>query len=205
MITARPAVNFPMFSLIAACAMGVVTGVTAPAAANTVYNEAITGDLSGNRLAPTNLGVLTPGSNTLLGSTGNADRDYFRITIAPTQSLTNINLVSYVSNDRAAFIGVQAGSTFTEDPNAADVANILGYTLIGPNGAPAGSDILDNMGVGGGAIGFTGALGAGTYTFWLQQLGANTTYTLDFVVVPTPSAAALLGLGVLSVSRRRRR
>ena len=70
-----------------------------------------------------------------------------------------------------------------------------------------GTNILDDMGVGSGAIGFIPPLGAGTYSFWLQQTGgAVIGYGLDFVVVPEPTAAGLLSLGLLGlafVGRRR--
>lgn len=176
----------------------------AAAQAGTIYDEAISGDLTGNRLAPLNLGTLTPGSNLLIGQAGNADRDYFTITIATGQTLTNLNLVTYSGGDRVGFIGVQTGTIITEDPNSANVANLLGWTHFGPGGAPAGSDILDDIGNGPGAIGFSGALGPGTYSFWVQQLGTLTGYTFDFVVVPAPSAACAMGLGLLAASRRRR-
>lgn len=101
----------------------------------------------------------------MLGVTANADRDCFTITIAPTQFLSAIILANYGSTDRAAFLGVQAGAAFTEDASNPNVANLLGYTLFGPGSAPVSTDLLFNLGAGSGAIGFTGALPNGTYTF----------------------------------------
>ena len=45
-----------------------------------------------------------------------------------------------------------------------------------------GTDILDDIGALPGATGFTGPLGAGTYTLWLNQTG-NVTSTASFTLV----------------------
>ncbi len=175
------------------------------ASAATLYSETASGDLSGNRLSPTALGTLTLGSNVLSGATGSGDRDYFTITVAAGQTLSEITLLTYQSTDGRSFLGVQSGSTFTEDPNAANVANILGYTHFGfATPAAQGTNILDDLGTGFGAIGFAGTLGPGTYTFWLQQLGAPTVYSLDFVTVPAPGAAGLTLVTLAFAGRRRR-
>ena len=64
-----------------------------------------------------------------------------------------------------------------------------------------GTDILDDLGEGDGAIGFTPPLGPGTYSFWLQQVNDPfTAYGLDFVVVPEPASAALLALGLTALA-----
>ena len=163
----------------------------APAAGAVVlHNEAVNGDLSNNRLAPT---ALLPGvgTNSIIATSAGLDREYFRLTLPPGSSLTAINLVSYSTAD-VAFIAVQSGATFTEDPNAPNVANILGYTHFGPGLGGATGDILDDMGTGPGAIGFVPPLPTGTYTFWAQQLQGPTTYQLDFVLTaaPVPSISA---------------
>ena len=55
--------------------------------------------------------------------------------------------------------------------------------------ALVGSDILPNIGSGDGAQGFSGALPAGDYTFWIQETGdAPATWSLDLVV----SAASIV-------------
>lgn len=173
------------------------------ARASDIWNESLHGDLSGNRLAPTALGGLALGDNTLIGVVQGGDLDYFTFSVPAGQTLSAIVLLQYTSVDQRAFIGVQHGSVFTEPAAGADVANLLGWTHIGPGGAPQGTDILDDLGAGPGAQGFAGALPAGEYVFWLQQLGAETAYRIDFQTVPAPGAAGVLLLAPVMTRRRR--
>ena len=128
-----------------------------------------------------------------------------------------VSAVVAVSNTSPSisFIGVQRGTQFTESAGAPNVANILGYTHFGAGNGTLGTDILDNMGTGAGAIGFTPPLTAANYTFWSQETSASpATYTLDFQVTAVPNAvpipggafmllAAALAIGGAFVLRRR--
>ena len=91
------------------------------------------------------------------------------------------------------------------DPAVPSAGPLLGY--VHTAGTLRGTDILDDMGAGFGAMQFTPPLGPGDYSFWMQQINAVlTTYTFDLVVVPEPSVAALLAAGLvgLAVTRRLR-
>ncbi len=186
-----------------------VTSVLLPASAAraTVYNEAVNGDLSGARLAPTVL-VSTPGSNTITATSVSGDLEYLRVTIPAGHRLSAINVVSSTSTS-VSFIAVQNGDTFSVDPAGATPALLLGYAHFGPGNFTLGTDILDNMGSGSGALGFTPPLPAGNYTFWSQETGGAVTYTLDFVVtaapvsVPLPRVSiGLLALGFAAIGMR---
>lgn len=189
----------------AALAAALVMGLSASTAAGQFgYDELVDGDITDDRFNPLEL-IAADGVNVLSGTVVDGDIDYFRFTVPTGSELVAINLTDYVSPDFAAFIGVQQGSTFTVDPNNPAPDDLLGYVLYGPQ--TLGTDILDDMGAGFGAIGFTGFLPAGEYTFWNQQTGPDlTSFTMEFVIrpIPAPASAVLLGAGGLLVARRRR-
>ena len=179
----------------------IVVGTQAAGAA-VVWDEGVHGDLSNDRLAPTPL-VLQVGTNTIIGTTVQGDVDYFGIGVFGDARLTQIVLTSFTSADDLAFLAIQSGSFITETTTAPNVANLLGWTH--PSAALVGTDILDNLAAGAGAIGFTPPLGPGFFSFWMQQTQPQVVgYSFDLVVVPEPSVAALLalGLGALAIARR---
>lgn len=162
--------------------------VVGSVSADSSYDEAIDGDLSDDRFNPTSL-VFSPGVNRITSSSVAGDRDYFTVHIPTGLQLYALILTDFVSVDDVAFVAVQAGTTFTEPPDAADPANILGYMHHGA--AHVGTDILDDIGMGAGAIGFTPPLTSGNYTFWSQETGPDSaTYTFEFVVLPATNSAA---------------
>jgi hypothetical protein len=172
----------------------------------TIWDEAVNGDLSGNRLAPSSLGVLAVGTNTLLGSTTSGDLDYFTFTVPAGAAFSQMNLAAYGASN-LAFIAIQSGSVFTEPNTGTNPANLMGYVHPGP--ALVGTDLLDNMAASNlltpPAQGFSVPLGPGDYVFWMQQTSPTpTSYTWDVIVVPEPTVASLLalGLGALAFVRR---
>ncbi len=205
--TGIPSGNFsalesrPTGVTIKTLALGGLIAVAACGQSAVIWNEAINGDLSDDRLLPNSLGVGV-GSNELIGTTGPGDRDYFHFSLSAGQSLTGIIVRGYVSEDPASFLAVQEGTIITEDPLNANVANLLGWCLWGT--PEIGMDILPIMGSNWGSIGFVPPLTGTEYTFWLQQTGDPTSYVLDFQVVPEPtSMVALTGLLGLMIKRRR--
>ena len=185
---------------------------TTAASADLMWDEAIDGDLSGDYLNPTQL--FTKGVNnhvvfTTVGSGSNGgeqDREYFTFEVAEGYELAAIILDGFETDpiSNLGFIGIAAGDSFPTPPTAPDVTSLLGYYL--PGVTDIGDDILQAMGQGGGSQGFSGPLGAGSYTFWAQETGPSTdNWDLNFVVtaVPAPGALALLGLGGFASRRRR--
>lgn len=172
------------------------------AAAATVWDEGVNGDLSNDRSNPTAL-TLGLGSNTIIGSVTTGERDYFRINVAVGESFTQLFLAAY-SPTNPSFLAIQSGTQVTVDPAAPTAGPLLGW--VHPDTPLVGTDILDNIGTGAGAIGFVPPLGPGDYSFWMQQTSAIvTSYTFDLILVPEPSVAALFALGLagLVISRRK--
>ena len=159
------------------------------------------GDFSDDPDAPTAID-LALGSNVVRATQGNdggQDYDYLTFTVAEGQVLTSIRVDGFEDYDPAmansVFIGMQAGTTFTEGPTNPDPANMLGGVVFGE--AQVGTDILADMAdgvvepTGAQTIGFDAPLAAGDYTLWFSQNQMRTTATLDFEVEAAPMPGAV--------------
>ncbi|MEO5494652.1 MAG: PEPxxWA-CTERM sorting domain-containing protein [Sphingomonas sp.] len=213
-------------------AMASAALLVAPAAQAQLYSEAVSGDLSNNRLAPTAIGTLGLGSNVIVGTsipTGPIvddhgthqflDQDYLTFTVAAGQQLTGLTFLqgtTFVGSDRL-LLGIAQGSSVNVDPNFAQGATgLLGWTLVGSS--LVGTNVLPALGLSAppnfaaipGATGFTGPLGAGTYSLWLQDGDQPVTYSysLQTALAPVPEPASwimlLAGFGTMGYAMRRR-
>jgi len=167
-----------------------------------IWDESIDGDLTGDRFNPQDL-TLSAGSNTIIGTTGFSDRDYFHFWNPLGNMITSVILRSYVSVDDVSFLAVQEGGFITEDPLNANVGNLLGWTFFGT--PEVGLDLLPMMGSNWGSIGFTPPLTGPNYAWWLQQTGDPTSYVLEFNVVPEPSTLLVTAGLALGLRRRTKR
>ncbi len=147
------------------------------------YDEAASGDLSGDGAAPTALTV-SAGSNVITGTTGNTDRDYAAFSVPAGHQLTAINVNAYQSGSTQSFVAIAAGSQIT---STTDASVLLGYKLF--TAADVGTDIMPAMGMAttgaNAAQGFTAPLPAGDYTFWVQEIAGDagsTAYAFDLVI-----------------------
>jgi hypothetical protein len=168
-----------------------------------VWNEVTQGDISGNRQSPSSLN-LTAGPNLINATTSGGDQEYLRLNVPAGGRIDSLFLRSFSGFDGVAFIGIQQGSTFTEDPGTAEPIDMLGYAHFGSGAGNVGADLLPQMASGFGAQGFTPPLTGGVYTIWIQQLGSPSTYQLDVVATPEPAGAALL-VGACGLACLRRR
>jgi len=201
--------------------------VTAVAKA-TIYREAISGDLSDDKAAPTPL-TLTPGFNAVSGTVagfpefgGTDPQDWVSFTIPAGYVMISYVNAKYVAGDGQGFTGFQSGSSFAGDEFLP--GSYAGYAHFGtaaqnPDGNPASSstvgvNLLPLMGDSSfapGTTGFTFPLAAGTYTFLIQQGDPTTTHyqfnmTVRPVAAPEPgSSLCLLAIGSLTTLALRRR
>ncbi len=182
-----------------------------PALSATLYNEAISGDLSNNGLAPTALTV-GEGSNQVFGTTGNhgsgLDRDYFTINVPTGYQIGQlVELAGTQVGANVSFIGLEAGPQVTVPPNAQSAAGLLGWDHYSPGTSDI--DLLSGISIpSNGSSGFS-ALPSGQYSFWIQDFNSGTfAYAFDIRLTPTPEpgtyATSLVVLMVLGVVTRKR-
>jgi hypothetical protein len=162
----------------------------APGRTAILWNETGSGDLSNNQAAPKsfNLALRT---NSIIGSVGTGDsQDWIALHVPTGFALNSIVLASYSSTDPQGFTGFQKGTSFVGSPFTA--GSYTGYVHYGtgavngklPPTNLVGKDLLPLMAdpaLAAGATGFTIPLGAGDYTFLIQQLGSSTAYQCDYV------------------------
>ena len=94
--------------------------VAAAPAKATIYDEAVSGDLSNDKAAPTAL-TLTPGLNSVIGTVagfppaGSDPQDWVSFTIPTGFVMTSYVNSKYGSEDDQGFTGFQSGSSFSGD------------------------------------------------------------------------------------------
>lgn len=160
------------------------TGVLLKIVGSGPYAEGSTasGDFSDDPTKPEQF-ALGAGDNEISATSSQGDREYYTISIPDGLELDSIILDSYESDTERSFIAIQSGPTFTEAPTDTVQSNLLGYALFGTDPISVTTNMLDDMGSADGAMGFMGALPAGKYTIWSQELSlGGATYSLNFVV-----------------------
>lgn len=182
-----------------------IAAIAPTAAASVIYDEAVNGDLSGDRFNPTII-TLGLGQNTITmdvvdSNLDGGDRDYFTFSLGGGLSVNSI-LLADASNpnggfDATAFVGLGSGNFFDFDPDTFQGPGLIGFVLTTPD--LVGTDIIGDLNAA------QGALTATDYSVWVQQTGQDVTrVSLTFNVVPAPTTAAFLGLAALATTRRRR-
>lgn len=193
--------------LIALC---LIPAFSSFAMADTVWDEGVSGDLSGDFSNPDSIAFML-GSNTIIGSMGNngftggtdvpgyeVDADYFTFSIGAGEQLSAINVDSFTfapSNPGVSFMAYVAGTSFTGQ-GGGDIDGTA-FFLDGSG------NILPTLA--GGAL----FLGEGDYSIWIQETADTVVdYQLTFDVstaVPEPTGAAVLALMAIGCVGRRRR
>ena len=167
------------------------------APASVVWEESFAGDLAGDPSLPTPL-AFSLGNNIVKGrmtaSAPSDIRDYLTFEIGVGESLVAIRQLFYTDESgnpgNRGFHALIAGTT-SFIPAAENIANFLGSSHL--DSLAPGADLLEGLGLAPtGGQGFSSPLGAGTYTYVIQQTGQNVNlYSLDFEVIPEPTTLAL--------------
>ena len=169
------------------------------------YDETMDGDLSDDRDNPTIL-FLDSGDNMVSGTMGPipGDVDFLTVNVAAGFQLDALFLDAFSgdADDVLSFLGMQMGTSWTEGIGGAiDPANLIGWSHF--SRVQVGTDILDDIGNGEDAEGFTPPLPSGDYTMLLQEIGDPLSYTLNFAVSPVsvavPEHASTLPLLAMSM------
>ena len=158
-------------------------------AADVVYDESVSGDLSNNSVAPTSLGTIEDPLLLVKGSVqAPADvRDYFTITIPKGVTLDAMRLIDYYDGSNGGFgntgyVMIDDGPT-SVIPSSANSSTFLGGSHLNRvRFSNATVNMLDRMSsqVQGGS-GFSYPMGSGTYTFNVQQTGfQESVYEIQF-------------------------
>jgi hypothetical protein len=139
-----------------------------PAQAQTVWNEAVQGDLSNDGLSPTVVSIINAGDGRVVGTMGDGgsgvDRDYFTFTVPVGAQLSAllINPTTFVSGSYS-FMAIQVGPQVTTTPTGGGIAALLGYNHY--DNADAGTNFLPRLLQSHPELG--GVLPSGTYSIWV--------------------------------------
>ena len=165
-----------------------VAGVAFAANASVVWDEGVDGDLSDDALNNATVLDLSMGSNNVIGNIGGSGIDFvdgMEITIGAGETLSSVTLVDFV---------VSGGNTATLfnvfDASTAFLGSVSMTT------GDIGSDLLALSGI--------NTLGPGTFIIEMREGIPNQNYEISYNLIPAPASMALLGLGGLVASRRRR-
>jgi hypothetical protein len=159
-----------------------LAAMAVPANAAVIWNESINGDLSSSEAAPTSISFGV-GTNSILGGVSGSplDRDYITFTIAPGQTLSHVNLISF-GPDNPAFTAFNSGSTSFIPSGATNGSFLSGIHI---TSADVGFDLMpfyDTRNVTTNSLA-SPSLGPGTYCWMIQQTSPVTqNYSIDFVV-----------------------
>src|SRR5689334_72537 len=103
-------------------------GMSLPTFAAIVYDEAVSGNFSSSRTAPTQI-ALAAGSNQIFGTNGSgasAVRDYVTFNVPVGLRLSAITLLD-TNIGNVGFLGIQGGTQITLDPTTTTAAGLLGW------------------------------------------------------------------------------
>ena len=179
-----------------------------PILGNTL-DERLIGDLSSDIANPTpftlrfgpNRLIANSGGSATGGATNGSDAEFLTVIVPTGLVLEALIVESRVGPGSASFIGWNSGATLAGQSSSDIFDGALFRDGVNLFGGPSASALDASLGV--------NRLEAGTYAFWIQETSGPVDYTLNFSVfpevIPEPSTALLLGLGLIALGYARRR
>ncbi len=165
---------FARNSVILAGGLAAVLALVGPARAAFDYDEAISGDLSDDGLAPT---LLLPGlgDNYLAGAVGawGTDDDFFGFTVPPGLRLDALILVYHSSTEDTSYLAIEDDAVFVTG-----LGNPFYFGYCYFDATLIGTDLLPILGASNGN--FEPPLGPGDYSFWVDEGGSTKGFSFLF-------------------------
>ncbi len=190
-----------LLALIHVALLFVLSGI---ADAQVSYDELLQGDL-GQPSAPTDIGALLLGTNTVSGRLENQsgfDADAFSFQIPVGLAVTDFSFTALTGDGHFLAVSQGAINEFSASENL--IATLISDTDVGTN-------LLDGSLNSFGGSGVAGSLEAGSYSVWFQETdGSDVDYSLAITTVstasiPEPSSSIFLfGALVMAGARRTR-
>jgi hypothetical protein len=187
-----------------------ISFLCATAQAGIVADETQLGDFSNDGLAPTHFSLVA-GTNVVAGTFGASalpdvhDLDYVSFTVPAGHVMSRFVLIDAYVGGAFSFVGMQAGPALTVPPDNWSIETpLLGWAHFGSSSI--GRDLLPEMAVSPGSVGFTTPLPSGTYSLWIMELDTSESYRYRFgievVAVPGPGALATVAMLARAFSRQ---
>lgn len=167
-----------MFAAILACSVSTQAQT---------FNESTLGDFSNVSTAPTSLGQLPLGINTISGNTGSGDRDIVTFSIGANETLSAFTITEFTQAG-GHFFGFAGGNTAPGAGSGFFISDLVSsaetpFTVLGAAGGQFGG------------TGVPASLGAGDYTVFFNETGGvspDYSAQLEVTSVPEPSSVAIL-------------
>ncbi len=127
------------------CSAFLAFAVQSFAANSVVWDESVSGDVSNDPTAPTQMNLVA-GTNSFIATMPGADLDFFTVHVPAGTVLSAIYNPVYDSADQVSFIAIGPGTSMPAAVLNYDPTGLLGYTHFGPGVYDLGENLLTDLG-----------------------------------------------------------